>query len=87
MARLLADLATHLEKRYDGALVAEFLMRCLFTMLAEDVGFTLTDVKGAFTKARAKDVETALEALSALGLVTWSDAPAGRRYRPTGRGA
>lgn len=38
IAERLAKIAKRLEKRHDPKDVAEFLMRCLFTMFAEDVG-------------------------------------------------
>ncbi|MBX7527751.1 class I SAM-dependent DNA methyltransferase [Qipengyuania vesicularis] len=38
IARRLAKIAKSLERRYDPKDIAEFLMRCLFTMFAEDVG-------------------------------------------------
>ncbi len=38
IATRLAQLARSLEGQYDPELVAQFLMRCLFTMFAEDVG-------------------------------------------------
>lgn len=38
IAQRLAKIAKRLEKRYAPAEIAEFLMRCLFTMFAEDVG-------------------------------------------------
>lgn len=38
IAARLAKIAKRLEKRYAPAEIAEFLMRCLFTMFAEDVG-------------------------------------------------
>ena len=38
IAERLARIARNLEGRYDSKAVAEFLMRCLFTMFAEDVG-------------------------------------------------
>ena len=38
IAARLAKIAKRLEKRYEPAEIAEFLMRCLFTMFAEDVG-------------------------------------------------
>ena len=38
IAERLARIARNLEGRYDPRVVAEFLMRCLFTMFAEDVG-------------------------------------------------
>ena len=38
IAQRLAKIAKSLERRYDPKDIAEFLMRCLFTMFAEDVG-------------------------------------------------
>lgn len=38
IAKRLAKIAARLEKRYEPKDIAEFLMRCLFTMFAEDVG-------------------------------------------------
>lgn len=38
IAARLAGIARNLEDKYDPRVVAEFLMRCLFTMFAEDVG-------------------------------------------------
>ncbi|WP_370189941.1 class I SAM-dependent DNA methyltransferase [Qipengyuania sp.] len=38
IAERLAKIAKSLERRYDPKDIAEFLMRCLFTMFAEDVG-------------------------------------------------
>lgn len=38
IAARLAKIAKRLEKRYSPVEIAEFLMRCLFTMFAEDVG-------------------------------------------------
>ena len=38
IAERLAGIARNLEGKYDPRIVAEFLMRCLFTMFAEDVG-------------------------------------------------
>ena len=38
IAARLARIARNLEGKYDPRVVAEFLMRCLFTMFAEDVG-------------------------------------------------
>ena len=38
IAKRLAIIAARLERRYDPKDIAEFLMRCLFTMFAEDVG-------------------------------------------------
>ncbi len=38
IADRLAIIAWRLEKKHDPKLVAEFLMRCIFTMFAEDVG-------------------------------------------------
>lgn len=38
IAERLAKIAKRLERRYAPAEIAEFLMRCLFTMFAEDVG-------------------------------------------------
>ncbi len=38
IAQRLAKIAKRLEKRYAPVEIAEFLMRCLFTMFAEDVG-------------------------------------------------
>lgn len=38
IAKRLAKIAARLEKRHDPKDIAEFLMRCLFTMFAEDIG-------------------------------------------------
>src|SRR5690606_6518060 len=38
IAKRLAKIAKSLERRHDPQYIAEFLMRCLFTMFAEDVG-------------------------------------------------
>ncbi|MCQ8783112.1 class I SAM-dependent DNA methyltransferase [Mangrovibrevibacter kandeliae] len=43
IAERLARIARSLEKRHDPKDVAEFLMRCLFTMFAEDVGLLPQD--------------------------------------------
>lgn len=39
IAILVGKLAMRLEKRFDPAVVGDFLMKCVFTMFAEDVGF------------------------------------------------
>ena len=43
IAARLATIAKRLEGKHDPKTVAEFLMRCLFTMFAEDVGLLPTD--------------------------------------------
>ena len=49
VAERLAELARHLEAdKHDQVLIATFLMRCIFTMFAEDVGLLPA---GIFTKA------------------------------------
>ena len=50
-------------------------------------GFTLAEAKSAFSGARAKEIEGALEALGALGLVARSEAEKGPVFRPTARPA
>ncbi|MCO5182241.1 MAG: hypothetical protein M9896_19560 [Candidatus Promineofilum sp.] len=47
IANRLANLAKSLEERHDPESVAQFLMRCLFTMFAEDVRLL---PEGAFTE-------------------------------------
>lgn len=66
IADRLAIVARRLEKKNDPKVVAEFLMRCIFTMFAEDVGLLpkdsfrelLTDMK-----SRPQDFAPALESL------------------------
>ncbi|MDP4539033.1 hypothetical protein Q9K01_05270 [Qipengyuania sp. DY56-A-20] len=55
IAKRLAKVARSLEKRHDPKDIAEFLMRCLFTMFAEDVGL-LPD--SGFEKLLEQMVET-----------------------------
>jgi hypothetical protein len=55
IAKRLAKVARSLEKRHDPKDIAEFLMRCLFTMFAEDVGL-LSD--SGFEKLLEQMVET-----------------------------
>ena len=55
IAERLARIARNLEGKHDPRVVAEFLMRCLFTMFAEDVG--LLPEKG-FEKLLKEMVET-----------------------------
>ena len=55
IAERLARIARNLESNHDSKVVAEFLMRCLFTMFAEDVG--LLPEKG-FEKLLGEMVET-----------------------------
>lgn len=43
IAKHLAELAKSLEQQYDAEVVASFLMRCLFSMFAEDVGLLPAD--------------------------------------------
>jgi len=50
IAERLAELAKTLEQAHDADTVAHFLMRCLFTMFAEDVGLL---PEGAFTQLLA----------------------------------
>lgn len=45
IAERLAKIAKRLEKRYEAKDIAEFLMRCLFTMFAEDAGDGPADKK------------------------------------------
>ena len=45
IAERLAKIAKRLEKRYEAKDIAEFLMRCLFTMFAEDAGDGPADQK------------------------------------------
>lgn len=63
IAARLAKIAKTLEKRYDAKDVAEFLMRCLFTMFAEDVG--LIPEKG-FEKLLGEMKKTPQNFVSAL---------------------
>ena len=66
VAERLARVAAALERRHDPAEVSGFLMRCLFTMFAEDVGLL---PEGGFTRlladlrARPASFAPALEAL------------------------
>src|SRR5690606_31888437 len=44
IAGRLSIIAKRLERKHDAGDVAEFLMRCLFTMFAEDVGLLPKDI-------------------------------------------
>lgn len=66
IADRLAIIARRLEKRHDPKTVAEFLMRCIFTMFAEDVGLLPRDsFKDLLADMRTKpqDFVPAMESL------------------------
>ncbi len=73
IAARLARIARNLEGKYDPRVVAEFLMRCLFTMFAEDVG--LLPEKG-FEKRLAELVEEPKHFRQALERM-WADMDTG----------
>ena len=63
IAQRLARIARSLERKHDPRKVAEFLMRCLFTMFAEDVGLL---PKTVFEQLLGRMVETPQHFSSAL---------------------
>lgn len=58
VAKRLAELAKSLERTYEPSRVASFLMRCLFTMFAEDIELLPKDCFKTLLKNRVGKVET-----------------------------
>ena len=82
-----AAAAGPVEKRAFPRKISERIAAVRDFAVNQPAGFTLTDAKGAFTGGRVKDIEAALEALSALGLVARVEGPKGPVFRSTARGA
>jgi hypothetical protein len=66
IAKRLAKIAKRLEGRHDPRDVAEFLMRCLFTMFAEDVGLLPKDSFASLLEELHKDPQTFVPQLEHL---------------------
>jgi hypothetical protein len=78
IARRLANVAKSLEKRHDPKTVALFLMRCLFTAFAEDVGLLPND---SFLQL-LRDAESAPQFLPRSLDLLWRSMDKGDEFNP-----
>lgn len=66
IAKNLADLAKRLEQKHKPKEVAEFLLRCVFTMFAEDIGLLKEDSFKEWLEGRRNHLNTLPDQLEAL---------------------